>query len=119
MAAGTHKTETFPIPRVLYVRMSRKEAIEDTVDNLNAGDEDNIEEEAYEVTVFEIDNLRNECMREIEEDINRRLLQNHEVVNKGCSRKNKSPVWAFFPPISKSCLQLLSYLVLLHVVSLC
>ena len=29
---------------------------------------------------MEIDDLRNECMRETEEDINRRLLQNHEVV---------------------------------------
>ena len=27
MAAGTPKTETFPIPTVLMVRMSRKEAI--------------------------------------------------------------------------------------------
>ena len=78
--------------------MSRKEAIEDTVDDLHADDEDNIEEEESEVTVMEIDDLRNECMREMEEDINRRLLQNHDVVNKGCSRKNKSHVWAFFLP---------------------
>ena len=28
-AAGTHKTDTFPIPRVLMFRMSRKEAIFD------------------------------------------------------------------------------------------
>ena len=48
-ASGTHKTETFPIPRVLYVRMSRKEDIfddmyptkEDIVDDLHADDEDN------------------------------------------------------------------------------
>ena len=53
MAAGTQKTETFPIPRVIYVRMSRKEAIfdclspikEDTVDGFPVDNEDNIEEE--------------------------------------------------------------------------
>ena len=61
--------------------MSRKEAIfdglstkEDIVDDFPVEDEDNIEEEVSEVTVMEIDNLRNECMRETEEDINRRLL---------------------------------------------
>ena len=67
--------------------MSRNEAIEDTVDDLHTDDEDNIEEEDSEVTVIEIEDLRNECMRETEEDINSRLLRNHEVVNKGCSRK--------------------------------
>ena len=36
------------------------------------------------MTVMEIDNFRNECMRETEEDINRRHLKNHEVVKKGC-----------------------------------
>ena len=41
------------------------------------------------MTVMEIDDLRNECMRETEEDINRRILRNHEVVNKGCSRKRR------------------------------
>ena len=40
-------------------------------------------------------------MRETEEDINRRLLQNHEVVNKGFYGKNKSPVWDFFIPFRK------------------
>ena len=40
-------------------------------------------------------------MRVTEEDIKRRLLQNHEVVNKGCSRKKKSHVWAFFLPFRK------------------
>ena len=35
-------------------------------------------------------------MREIEEDINRRLLQNHEVVNKGCYRK-RSVLCGNFP----------------------
>ena len=30
-AAGTHTTETFPIPMVLRVRMSRKEAIFDGI----------------------------------------------------------------------------------------
>ena len=54
-----------------------------------------------EVAVMEIDDLRNECMRETEEDIKMRRLQNHEVVNKGCSRKKKSPVWAFFLPFRK------------------
>ena len=75
--------------------MFRKEAIfdylsptkEDIVDNSPVDNEDNIEEEESEVTVMEKDDLRNECMREMEEDINRRLLRNHEVVNKGCSRK--------------------------------
>ena len=105
MAAGTHKKETFPIPRFLYVRMSRNEVKfdglytkEDIVDDLPVDDEDNIYEEVSEVTVMEIDDLRNECMRETEEYINRRLLQNHEVINKGCSRKKKSPVWAFSLP---------------------
>ena len=90
--------ETFTIPRFLYIRMSRKEAIEDTVDDLHADDEDKIEEEESEVTVTKIEDLRNECMRETEEDIHRRLLRNHEVVNKGCSRKKKSPLWEFFLP---------------------
>ena len=54
-----------------------------------------------EVTVTEIDDLRNECMRETEEYINRRLLQNHEVVNKGCYRKKKSLVWNFSLPFRK------------------
>ena len=53
------------------------------------------------MTVMKIDDLLNECMRETEEDINRRLLRNHEVVNKGCSRKKKSPVWDFFLPFRK------------------
>ena len=70
-------------------------------DDLPVDDEYNIEEEVSEVTVMEIEDLRNECMRETEEDINRRLLQNHEVVNKGCSRKNESPVWAFLLPFCK------------------
>ena len=41
------------------------------------------------MNVMEIDDLRNECMRETEEDINRRLIRNHKVVNKGCSRKRR------------------------------
>ena len=53
------------------------------------------------MTVVWIDNLRNKCMRETEENINRRLLKNHRVVDKGCSIKNKSPVWDFFLPFSK------------------
>ena len=75
--------------------MSRKEATfdgmytkEDIVDDLPVDDEYNIEEEVSEVTAMEIEDLRNECMRETEEDISRRLLQKHEVVNTGCSRKN-------------------------------
>ena len=39
------------------------------------------------MTVREIDNLRNKCMKETKEDINRRILQNHEVINKGCPGK--------------------------------
>ena len=88
--------------------MSRKEAIfdglntkEEIVDDLPVEDEDNIKEEVSEVTVMEIDDFQNECMRETEEDINMRILQNHEVFNKGCSRKNKSHVWAFFLPYRK------------------
>ena len=62
---------------------------EDMIDDFLVDDEENIEEEDYEVTVIEIDDLRNECMRETEEYINRRLLQNHEVLNKVCSRKRR------------------------------
>ena len=87
------------------VRISRKEAIfdvistkEDIVDTLNVDNEDNTEEEVSEATVMEIDDLRNKCMRETEDDLNRILLRNHKEVNKGCSKKNKSPVWAFFLP---------------------
>ena len=62
---GTHKTETFPIPMVLYIRMSRKRAIfdslslkkEDMVDDFPVDDKDNIEEKESEVTVMEIDNF--------------------------------------------------------------
>ena len=63
------------------VIMSRKEAIfyglytkEGIVDDLPVDDEDNIEEEVSEVTVMEIEDLQNECKRETEDDINRRLL---------------------------------------------
>ena len=84
--------------------MSRKDAIfdglsptkEDIVDDFPVDDKEDIEEEESEVTVTDMDDLRNECMRETDEDINRRLLQNHKVVNKGCFIKKKSPVWAFF-----------------------
>ena len=59
--------ENFPILRVLYVRMFRKEAIFDSlyltkekiVDDLPVEYEDNIEEEESEVTVMEIEDLRN------------------------------------------------------------
>ena len=52
------------------VRMSRKESIfygmsttEDIVDDLPVDDEDKIKEELSGVTVMEIDDLQNECMR--------------------------------------------------------
>ena len=52
--------------------MSRKEAVfdgistkEDIVGDFPVDNEYNIEEEVYEVTVVEIDNLRNECMRKM------------------------------------------------------
>ena len=74
------------------VGMSSKEAIfhglstqEDILDTFPADGEDNIEEEVSEATVVEIDYLRNECMRETEDNLNRILLQNHKEVNKGCS----------------------------------
>ena len=80
-APGTHKTETFTIPRVLMVRMSNKEAIFDgiytrevMVDAFPVDDEENLEGEVSKVTVMEIDNLRDKCVRETEEDLNRRLL---------------------------------------------
>ena len=64
-AAGTHKTETFTIPRVVMVRMYSKEAIfdfiftkEDIVDALPVDDDNNIEE-VSEATVTEIDDFRN------------------------------------------------------------
>ena len=56
---------------------------------MHVDDEKNIEEEVSEVTVTEIDNLRNDCIRETEDDLNRRLLRNHKEVNKGCSRKRR------------------------------
>ena len=65
-AARTHKTETFPIPRVLMIRVSRKEAIfaglstnEEIVDAFHVDDEDNLEGGVSEATVMEIENLRN------------------------------------------------------------
>ena len=55
--------------------MSSKEDIfdglstkKDIADDLPVDDEYNIEEEVSEVTVMEIEDLRNECMRETEED---------------------------------------------------
>ena len=45
---------------------------------------------------MEIEDLRNECVRETADHLNRRILGNHKEVNKGCYRKNKSSVWAFF-----------------------
>ena len=40
-----------------------------------------------EATVVEIDYLRNEFMRETEDNLNRIFLENHKEVNKGCSQK--------------------------------
>ena len=99
MTAGTHKTENFPIPWVIMVRMSRKEAIFDGL-FFPVEHEDKIEEEVSEATAMEIDDFRNECMKEKEDDLNSILLQNHKEVNKVCSQK-KSPVCAFFLPFWK------------------
>ena len=55
----------------------------------------------FEATVMEIDDLRNECMRETEDNLNRILLQNHREVNKGCSQKKKIHMWDFFLPFRK------------------
>ena len=78
------------------VRMSRKAAIfdglftkEDIVNAFHVDDEYNIEDEVSEATVMEIDNIQNECMREMEDDLNRILLQNHKDVNKGCYLKKR------------------------------
>ena len=67
------------------VRMSRKEDIfdclstkEDIFDNFPVDNEDIIEGGVSEATVMEIDDLRNECVTETEDDLNRRLLQNKE-----------------------------------------
>ena len=61
MASITHKTETFPIPRVIMVRMYRGEAIfdglstkEDMVDAFHVDDKDITEEEVSGATVMEI-----------------------------------------------------------------
>ena len=40
-----------------------------------------------EATVMEIDDLRNECVRETQDDLNRRLLRKNKEVNKGCYLK--------------------------------
>ena len=96
--------------------MSRKEAIfdclstkEDIVDDFPVYDEDNIEDEVSEVTVMEIDNFRNECMRETEDYMNRRLIKNHE--EESCV--------GLFPPILESYSWWWIYLVLLHIVLFC
>ena len=64
------------------VGMSRKEDIFDglstkeyIVDAFLVDYEDNVEWGVSEATVMEIDNFRNECVRETEDDLNRRLLQ--------------------------------------------
>ena len=50
------------------------------------------EQPGSEVTATKIEYLRNECVREMEDHLNRRLLGNYKEVNKGCYRKNKSHV---------------------------
>ena len=85
-AVATPKTETFPIPRVLIVRISRNEAIVDglskneaIVDDNRVDNEENLkgevgEQSGSEMTVMEIDNFRNECVRQTDNNLNRRLL---------------------------------------------
>ena len=89
---GTHKTETFRIPKVLRFKISKKGAIFDCLytkgnkfDALPVDDEDNIEDEVSEVTTKKINYYRNECMRETEDDLKRKLVQNHREFNKRCS----------------------------------
>ena len=43
----------------------------------------------------EIEDFQNECARETEYHLKRRLIDNHKEVNKVCSRK-KNHLWAFF-----------------------
>ena len=69
-ASGTHKTETFPTPRVLMVMMSRKKTTfdglstkEDIVDALTIYNEENLAGGVSEATLMETDDLRNECVR--------------------------------------------------------
>ena len=53
------------------------------------------EKSGSEATVMEIDDLQNECVRETEDNLNRRLNLNHKEVNKECSRKKESCVGTF------------------------
>ena len=55
----------------------------------------------------------------MDDDLNRRLLQNYKEFKKGYSRKKKIPDWDFFLPFWKVALWWWSYLLLLHIVSLC
>ena len=50
------------------------------------------------MTVMEIEDLRNGCVRETEDHLNRILVGNNKEVDKGCSIKNNSNVCAFSPP---------------------
>ena len=50
------------------------------------------EQPGSEVTAKKIEDLRNGCVREMEDHLNRRLLGNYKEVNKGCYRKKKSHV---------------------------
>ena len=57
------------------------------------------EKSGSEVTVMEIDDLRNECVMETEDHLNRRLLGNHYEVNKVYSRKKVSLNLGLFIPV--------------------
>ena len=50
------------------------------------------------MTVTEIEDFQNECVKETEDHLYRTIIGNRKEVNKGCSIKNKSPVWAFSIP---------------------
>ena len=67
------------------------------------------------MTVMDIGYLRNECMRETQEDIKRRLLQNHDVVTKGCSRKRR----VLCGPIPSHFGKLLAMMELFHIIARC
>ena len=85
-AVATPKTETFPIPRVLIVRISSNEAIVDglseneaIVDDNRVDNEENLkgevgEQPGSEMTVMEINYLQNEYVRETDDNLNKRIF---------------------------------------------
>ena len=73
------------------------------------------EQSGSEETVMEIDNLRNDCVRETEDDLNRRLLLKHKEVNKGCSRK----IRVLCGPFSSHSEKLLAMMELSGIISYC